>query len=39
MEAMYDLGQKMIEGITKEKIQPGDIITIDKASGKVSKLG
>ena len=38
MEAMYDLGQKMIEGI-KEKIQPGDIITIDKASGKISKLG
>lgn len=36
---MYDLGQKMIEGITKEKIQPGDIITIDKASGKVNKLG
>jgi RuvB-like protein 2 len=39
MEAMYDLGQKMIEGITKEKISPGDIITIDKASGKVNKLG
>ncbi len=39
MEAMYDLGAKMIEGITKEKIQPGDIITIDKASGKVNKLG
>ncbi len=36
---MYDLGQKMIESITKEKIQPGDIITIDKASGKVNRLG
>ena len=39
MEAMYDLGQKMIESISKEKISPGDIITIDKASGKISKLG
>ena len=39
MEAMYDLGAKMIDGILKEKISPGDIITIDKASGKVSKLG
>lgn len=39
MEAMYDLGQKMIESLTKEKITPGDIITIDKASGKISKLG
>ena len=39
METIYDLGQKMIEQITKEKIQAGDIITIDKATGKISKLG
>jgi RuvB-like protein 2 len=39
MEAIYDLGQKMIESIQKEKISAGDIITIDKASGKISKLG
>lgn len=39
MEAMYDLGQKMIEAITKEKISSGDVIAIDKASGKISKLG
>ncbi|XP_078484981.1 ruvB-like 2 [Ciona intestinalis] len=39
METVFDLGQKMIEQITKEKIQAGDIITIDKSSGKVSKLG
>jgi len=39
METVYDLGQKMIEAISKEKIMAGDIITIDKASGKISKLG
>ena len=39
METQYDLGQKMIEAIIKEKITEGDVITIDKASGKISKLG
>lgn len=39
METQYDLGQKMIEAITKEKIVQGDVITIDKASGKITKLG
>lgn len=39
METVYDLGTKMIEALTKEKVQAGDIITIDKASGRVSKLG
>lgn len=39
METVYDLGQKMIEGLTKEKVSAGDIITIDKASGRVTKLG
>jgi RuvB-like protein 2 len=39
METVYDLGAKMIDAIQKEKIIAGDIITIDKASGKISKLG
>jgi len=39
METIYDLGAKMIEGLQKEKVQAGDVITIDKASGKISKLG
>lgn len=39
METVYDLGQKMIEAIQKEKIIAGDVITIDKASGKISKAG
>ncbi|CAF1210368.1 unnamed protein product, partial [Didymodactylos carnosus] len=39
METIYDLGQKMIEALTKEKVQAGDVIAIDKASGKISKLG
>uniref|UniRef100_A0A061R1B2 RuvB-like helicase n=1 Tax=Tetraselmis sp. GSL018 TaxID=582737 RepID=A0A061R1B2_9CHLO len=39
METIYDLGQKMIESLQKEKVQAGDVITIDKASGKITKLG
>ena len=37
METEYDLGAKMIEAISKEKIQAGDVITIDTASGRISK--
>lgn len=39
MESVYDLGKKMIESIQKEKITAGDVISIDKASGKVTKIG
>lgn len=39
METVYDLGGKMIDSIGKERIQAGDVITIDKATGKISKLG
>ncbi|KAL3896567.1 MAG: hypothetical protein SGCHY_003989 [Lobulomycetales sp.] len=39
METVYDLGQKMIESISKEKVSSGDVIAIDKASGKVTRLG
>lgn len=39
METIYDLGSKMIDSLSKEKVLAGDIVSIDKASGKVSKLG
>ena len=39
METVYDLGQKMIDSLTKEKCQAGDVITIDKATGRISVLG
>lgn len=39
METVYDLGGKMIEALSKEKVQSGDVIALDKASGKVTKLG
>ncbi|XP_037086831.1 ruvB-like 2 [Pollicipes pollicipes] len=39
METIYDLGTKMIESLVKEKAQAGDVITIDKATGKITKLG
>ena len=39
METVYDLGGKMIEAIHKEQISAGDVITIDKGSGRVSLVG
>jgi len=39
METVYDLGTKMIDALTKEKVTAGDVITIDKASGKITRLG
>ena len=39
METIYDLGNKMISALQKEKIQAGDVIAIDKTSGKITKLG
>ena len=39
METLYDLGQKMIDSLIKEKVAAGDVISIDKASGKVTRLG
>lgn len=39
METVYDLGTKMIDSLTKEKVTAGDVITIDKATGRVNKLG
>jgi len=39
METIYDLGQKMIDSLTKEKVTAGDVIMIDKATGKITKLG
>lgn len=39
METIYELGRKMIESLMKEKVSAGDVITIDKASGKITKLG
>lgn len=39
METVYDLGSRMIEAMNKEKITAGDVISIDKASHKVTKIG
>ncbi len=39
METVYDLGHKMVEQVFKEKVSAGDVIQIDKASGKISRLG
>merc|ERR550514_2314368 len=39
METVYDLGAKMIEALQKEKISAGDVISIDRASHRVTRLG
>ena len=39
METVYDLGQKMIDALAHESVSAGDVITIDKATGKITKLG
>ncbi|KAJ2511616.1 RuvB-like protein 2 [Coemansia sp. RSA 2049] len=39
METIYDLGQKMIGSLTKEKVMAGDVIQIDKATGRITRLG
>lgn len=39
MVTVYDLGAKMIDALSKEKVLAGDVVSIDKASGKISKLG
>ncbi|KAK1071097.1 RuvB-like protein 2, partial [Friedmanniomyces endolithicus] len=31
METLYDMGTRMIDSMTKEKVMAGDIISIDKA--------
>lgn len=39
METVYDLGGKMIDCLIKEKVTAGDVIAIDKSSGRITKLG
>uniref|UniRef100_A0A1J3GQZ4 RuvB-like helicase n=1 Tax=Noccaea caerulescens TaxID=107243 RepID=A0A1J3GQZ4_NOCCA len=39
METVYDMGAKLIESLNKEKVQSGDVIAMDKATGKITKLG
>ena len=39
METLYDLGPKMIDALAAEGVTAGDVIAIDKASGKVTRLG
>lgn len=39
MATVYDLGSKMIDSLAKEKVLAGDVVTIDKSSGRITKLG
>merc|ERR1711970_1687099 len=39
METIFELGAKMIQSLNKENVSAGDIVTIDKQSGKVTHVG
>ncbi|EAN31180.1 TIP49 C-terminus family protein [Theileria parva strain Muguga] len=39
METLYDIGGKLIDALKRENVSVGDIIQIDKSSGRVTKLG
>jgi len=39
MEAEYDLGPRMIEQISRLKVSSGDVISIDVATGNMTRLG
>jgi RuvB-like protein 2 len=39
METIYDLGTKMIAMMQAQKVTAGDVVRIDKGSGKISRLG
>jgi DNA helicase TIP49 (TBP-interacting protein) len=39
METIYDLGQKLVEALEQAKVAAGDIIAVDKANGKVNRIG
>ncbi|KAI6198263.1 RuvB-like helicase [Aphelenchoides fujianensis] len=39
MEAVYELGNKLIEVLFKERVVVGDVVQINRSSGKITKLG
>ncbi|CAI5446912.1 unnamed protein product [Caenorhabditis angaria] len=39
METIYDLGSKMVDACLKENIVPGDVVQVDKSTGRVTRLG
>ena len=39
METVFELGNKMIDSLIKEKVTAGDVVCIDRASGKITKIG
>jgi RuvB-like protein 2 len=39
MEASYELGNKLIDMVFKERIVSGDVIQINRTTGRITKLG
>jgi len=39
MESVFDLGTKMIASLEREKVAVGDVVAVDKSSGRVTRIG
>lgn len=39
METVFELGDRLVEAILKERVSAGDVVTIDKVNGVLTKLG
>jgi RuvB-like protein 2 len=39
MESIFDMGPRLADAVQRERIQPGDILRIDKTNGSVKRLG
>lgn len=39
METVYDLGPQLVAQLTKERAMAGDVLSIEKSTGKVTRLG
>ena len=39
MEAVYNLGTRMVDTIQKERITEGDVVSIDRGAGTIERLG
>jgi RuvB-like protein 2 len=39
METVFELGERLVEALMRERVNAGDVVSIDRANGRVTKLG
>lgn len=39
METVFDLGERLVEALMRERVAAGDVVSIDRLNGRVVKLG